>query len=128
MMRAVILIESLKDPHAIEGVEGEEVSRYPLPLNGGTVQVVELDVPDDSVQAACWHLAQVLQPQRYFAQLQDAEQMYVVFPDAVALVRRGIAATEETAQKIGALFGIPTSQMRFLEMFETAHPDVQDAR
>ncbi|HEY9327692.1 MAG TPA: hypothetical protein VIS09_05570 [Streptomyces sp.] len=127
-MRAIILIESLKDPHSIESLEGKELSRYPMPLNGGTVQVVELNVPNDAVQASCWHLAQALHPQHYFAQLQDAERMFVVFPDAVALVRRGIPSTEETAQKIGALFGIPASQMRFLDMFEADHPDVQDAR
>lgn len=128
MMRAIIVIESLKDPGLVKEIPGKEVCRYPLPLNDGPVEVVEFDISNDDVLAVCVLLADGLLSERYFAQLQDSARMHVIFPSGIALVRRGDRASEEIAQTIGSIFGIPRSQMRFLEMFETDHPDVADVQ
>jgi hypothetical protein len=126
-MRAIIVMESLKDPGLMKEIPGKEICRYPLPLNDGPVEVVEIDIANDDVLAVCILLADSLLPERYFAQLQDSTRMHVIFPSGIALVRRGDQTSEEIAQKIGSIFGIPRSQMRFLEMFENNHPDVADA-
>ena len=126
-MRAVVVRESVKEPRLLEGIPGREISRYPLALNGQPVEIIEIEIPEAGVFDACLQLADALLPKLYFAQIQDSERMFVMFPNSISLVGRGDVGAERAAQNIGSLFGIPASQMRFLDMFATTHPDILDA-
>ncbi|UUU33257.1 hypothetical protein JIX56_27240 [Streptomyces sp. CA-210063] len=123
-MLAVIVTESLKDPALLRKVPGIELKRYTLPLDDGPVEIIELDIPRQATQEACLQLAAALRPERYYAHLQDAHVMYVVFPHTISVVRRSDPASEAAAQRVGALFSVPLAQMNFLEMFTTTRPGI----
>ncbi|MFC8140817.1 hypothetical protein ACFUKV_03450 [Streptomyces paradoxus] len=125
-MLAIIVTEGLKDPDSLQKIPGKEIKRYTLPLNNGTVEIVELAVAEADVNEACLQLSAAMLPERYYGQVQDDNLMYVIFPNSIAVVRRDDRESEETAQRIGSLFSIPISQMSFLEMFSNAHPDVDN--
>ncbi|MFF6781486.1 hypothetical protein [Streptomyces sp. NPDC012510] len=120
---AVIVTESLKDPALLRKIPGRELKRYMLPLNDGPVEITELDIPRPAAHDACLQLAAALRPEGYYAQLQDAHIMYVVFPHTISVVRRADPTSEAAAQRVGTLFSIPLAQMDFLRMFTTPYPN-----
>ena len=52
----------------------------------------------------------------------DEQLMIVILPGILALVQRDDASSVTRAQRVGALFDIPASQMPFGKMFEADHP------
>ncbi|MBL1101919.1 hypothetical protein [Streptomyces coffeae] len=123
-MRAIVITESLTGGQLPPGLAPLEDRRYRHMLDESTpIEIIELTVPTDRAPAAGLQLAQALLPKLYYAHLIDSQQMLVAFPQALVLIVRGGQQAAERAQAVGALFGIPPEQMRFLEMFDEDHPD-----
>ena len=124
MMRAIIIKESLVGGQLPPDFPGTPIREYRHPLDENTViTIVELEVPGRRALAAAMALARKLLPVKYYAHLINSQTMYIAFPDCLVRLDRGDAAGERQAQAIGQTFGVPQSQMRFLEMFDADHPD-----
>lgn len=126
-LRAIVVKESLKSgalPPALCDFPGRS---YAHELDRDwPVTIAEFLVPGERVPEVCFHLASELLPKRYYAHLVNDQMLYVVYPDCVIRISASDTAADERARVIGRLYGIPDSQMRFLEMFETDHPDAAE--
>ncbi|MGW2331619.1 hypothetical protein ACWC5C_38535 [Streptomyces sp. NPDC001700] len=123
-VRAVVIAESLADGQLPQEFADREDRRYPHLLDEHTpIEIIELTVPAGQAPALALALSKALVPRLYYAHLLDEEQMLIAFPDTVVRIDRGNHDAVAHAQAIGALFGIPTEQMRFAEMWDTDHPD-----
>jgi hypothetical protein len=123
-MRAIIIQESLKDGELPTNFYGTRVREYKHELDENTpITIVEWAVAERHALDAGMALARKLLPRKYYAHLLNDQSMYVAFPDCLVHLDRDDMVGEEQAQAIGETFDVPLSQMRFLEMFETDHPD-----
>jgi hypothetical protein len=123
-MRGLVLLESLVGGGLPLPMQAVVVRQYPHLLGGDIpVNIAELMVSRDKALAVAMQLARALLPSRFYAHLLDEETMYVVFPDCLAVVSVNSPESAQAARRIGALYGIPAKQMRFIEMFHTDHPD-----
>ena len=123
-LRAVVITESLTGGALPAALAGMEDRRYPHLLDEHTpIEIIELTIPAERVCELAMELATVLLPRLYYAHLLDEQRMLVAFPHTVVAIPRGDEAAVTLAQAVGALFGIPTEQMRFAEMWDTDHPD-----
>ena len=123
-MRAVVIRESLSQG-ALPSVVGDRtIERYPHRLDGEVgIEIMEFDVDATELLTILHGLASSLLEPGYYAHVWLPDELYICFPSAIALVRRDNASDLERAKRIGCAFGVPRSQMRFEEMFETHHPD-----
>jgi hypothetical protein len=127
-MKEIVIRESLQGGQLPAGLAGRLLRAHPHLLDVATpIEIVELDVDDQQALHDAHLLATALLPSRYYAHVVGDDAMYVAFPNCVALVRKADPQTASQAQAIGGLYDIPLSQMRFLEMFDTDHPDAPDA-
>jgi len=125
-MRAVVIEESLAGGRLPPAFPGQPIRRYRHPLDEDTmITIAEVDVPHTQALDAAMRLARCLLPRHYYAHLLDNHLMYVAFPNCVVVLDRDDQAGQDRAQAVGRLFDIPVSQMRFLEMFDTDHPDAR---
>jgi hypothetical protein len=124
VMRAIIIQESLKDGELPTDFYGTRAREYKHLLDENTpITIVELAVAERHALDAGMALARKLLPRKYYAHLLNDQSMYIAFPNCLVHLDRGDAAGERQAHAIGQTFDIPLEQMRFLEMFETDHPD-----
>jgi hypothetical protein len=123
-MRAIIIKESLKDGELPPNFSGTRVREYRHPLDEDTmVTIIELAVTERNALDAGMALSRKLLPKKYYAHLLNDQSMYIAFPNCLVNLDRDDAEVECQVHAIGQTFGIPVSQMRFLEMFEVDHPD-----
>lgn len=123
-MRVIIIKESLEGGELPQDFYGTRVKEYKHELDEDTpITIIELAVAERHAPDAGMALARKLLPKKFYAHLLNDESMYVVFPDCLVHLTRGDEAGERQAHAIGETFDVPRSQMRFLEMFETDHPD-----
>lgn len=123
-MRAIIIQESLKDGDLPKSFHGTRIKEYKHELDENTpITIIELVVAERHALDAGMALARNLLPHLYYAHLLDDKAMYIAFPDCLVYLERCDEEGERRAQAIGQTFNIPLEQMRFLEMFETDHPD-----
>jgi hypothetical protein len=123
-MRAVVIRESLSQGALPCEVGTRHIDRYPHMLDGEIgIEILEFDVDETELLSVLHGLASALLEPGYYAHVWSPDELYICFPSTIAFVMRGKAGTLERAKRIGDAFGIPRSQMRFEEMFETHHPD-----
>lgn len=123
-IRGLIVRESLRDRRIPEQLASNITRCYPHALGGeDPVEIVELEVEAADLLQVAFGLSDRLVPRKYYCHFVDSEQMLVVFPGCVCTVRIGDGEGAGRCRSIGALFGIPESQMRFEEMFHHDHPD-----
>jgi hypothetical protein len=125
MMRATLLTASLRNPGLANQLPWQQMNRSPFTINGIETELIQVQVAREDVLPACELLAGWLLPTRWYAQLADNDSMYVVFPAAIALVRRGDPGSVRAAQQIGRLFKVPHRQMQFLAMFDEPNVDLR---
>jgi hypothetical protein len=124
VMRAIIIKESLQGGDLPPDFYGTRVREYRHPLDEDTmITIVELAVAERHALDAGMALSRKLLPRLYYAHLINDQSMYIAFPNCLVHLERGNEDGERQAQAIGETFGVPLSQMRFLEMFEVDHPD-----
>lgn len=122
-VRGLLIIESVDQAFAL-GLEPLIRAKEEHQIAGlGTITIVEIVVPVSDVLTHLTEVSLHIAPRRYYAHYVVFDAMYVVFPNTVAVVRKGDQRTAETARQVGMLFDIPSEQMRFEEMFEKDHPD-----
>jgi hypothetical protein len=123
-MRAIIIKESLEGGELPPNFYGTRVKEYKHELDENTpITIIELAVAERHALDAGMALSRKLLPTKFYAHLVSDQYMYIAFPNTLVYLERGDEEGERQAQAIGMLFVIPTTQMRFLEMFETDHPD-----
>lgn len=125
-MRAIIIKESLRQSEVPASFPGtlHHQFRHQLDENADTeITILEYLVPTGQALEAGMLLAENLLTTKYYAHLLDGDHMLIAFPDCLLRLARGDDNGQRQAQAIGALFDIPVSQMRFLEMFDADHPD-----
>jgi hypothetical protein len=126
MARAIVIQESLKDGKLPAVLCDCAMRTYTHHLDGQqAVQIIEVELDEDSAPDTSLQLALALVPRRYYAHVWTPSLLYVCFPSVVALIAKGDMDAEGRAQEIGGLFDIPVSQMRFAEMFTMDHPDLE---
>jgi hypothetical protein len=118
MMRATLLTASLRDPGLANQLPWSLMSRSPFTINGIETELIQVQVAREDVLPACELLAGWLLPTRWYAEIADKDAKYIVFPAAIALVRRGDPGSVRAAQQIGRLFKVPQRQMQFLATFD----------
>lgn len=124
MMRAIIIQESLQGGELPASFYGTRVKEYKHQLDEETmVTIIELAVAERHALDAGMALARKLLPRKYYAHLINDQSMYIAYPNCLVHLDRDDADGEHQAQVIGQTFDIPTTQMRFLEMFHVDHPD-----
>jgi hypothetical protein len=123
-MRAIIIKESLEGGALPQNFYGTRVKEYKHELDENTpITIIELAVAERHALDAGIALARKLLPKKFYAHLLNDQSMYIAFPNCLVHLARGDEAGEHQAHAIGQTFEVPLSQMRFLEMFETDHPD-----
>jgi hypothetical protein len=124
MMRAIIIKEGLQGGELPLSFYGTRVRDYRHPLDEDTmITIVELAVAERHALDAGMALSRKLLPRLYYAHLINDQAMYIAFPNCLVHLACGDEDGERQAQAIGQIFGVPLSQMRFLEMFQIDHPD-----
>jgi hypothetical protein len=124
VLRAVVIIESLRDRKLPDQFHGIPIREYEHPLDDTTtVTIAEFTVAERHALDSGMVLARSLLPTRFYAHLHSDKALLIAFPDVLVWLGWDDAEGERRAQAIGGIFDIPLSQMRFLEMFETDHPD-----
>jgi hypothetical protein len=123
-MRAIVIKESLRDGELPASFYGTGVREYRYSLDEETViTITEVAVDEPRALDVAMALSRMLLPRLYYAHLIGDHGMYISFPNCVVRLDRGDEEGQRDAQAVGRIFDIPLSQMRFLEMFETDHPD-----
>ena len=126
----LILIAQSFEPSVLEGLPAIETRRFGHTLVGGSeITIVEYDITSDNVLGVVRELALHIRSQRYYAHVAlNEDELLVVFPSSVVFLRRGDAMSIGLARAVGERFGIPPDEMRFEEMFDTDHPDIESSR
>jgi len=94
--------------------------------NEQPVTVVEHAIQLDRVYDIAHSLALSIRRRRYYAHVVlSADHLIVIFPSCVVDLHRGIAEEREVAHMLGHRLGVPASEMRFDEMFDVDHPDLE---
>ena len=126
MQRLILIEESLESPLDVL-TDSPELSRFSATLEDGQeITVVEYPVGDDDALDLIHAVAAVLKRERFYAHIwRDPYRLCVAFPRCVVDLNRVDLQTIEIAKTIGERCGIPLGEMRFDEMFDTDHPDLQ---
>lgn len=120
--RAIVILEgtiSVNDlaSHTLVAESVHELSTL------GPVTIREYKVEKGESWCVAVQLARQMRSPGWYAHLHCGDSLLVAFPHTVVEVRRGNDGTAALARRVGALFEIPDTQMRFEEMFDVDHPD-----
>jgi hypothetical protein len=123
-VRGLVLLESLRDSTFPVSLAARVVDRYDHRLGGVMpVKVYIVSLSRAELYTALFVLAELLLEKRYYAHFVDGNQLYVVYPDCVCLVRRDDSISACRCREIGRRFDIPDTQMLFNDLFEEDHPN-----
>jgi hypothetical protein len=124
--RLIVIEESVPEGLAQDLLAGE-YRRFTAVLEKDEhVTVIESAIPHERVYTAAHKLAQSISRRRFYAHIViDDDHLAIIFPSCVVDLHRDVRDEIELAVRIGEQMGIPRSEMRFEEMFDVDHPDLE---
>ena len=123
-IRGLVIRQSLKHEVLHSNLEVHLSGSHQHNLGGQQeVEILEFLVERTNLWPVMCDLSKLLKPKRFYAHFIDGNYMYVVFPYCVVIVVDSDISSLKRAQAIGDTFGIPTREMRFLEIFKADHPN-----
>lgn len=125
-MHGIVLLQGLKKtelPQTLRPLLERQYTHY-LGGSHGAVDICRLQLERSLAPAVAFTLAAALQPQRYYARLNDDSDMYIAYPTAVVHILRSQPHTIALAQQVGLLYRVDIEHMRFSEMFDLDHPEM----
>jgi hypothetical protein len=123
--RGLVIAESLAEGALPVTFCGRVVGREEHALDEATpVVILEVTVAADDIERAVDQLAGRLRSPGWYAHFVKDDEMIVALPGEHTRLSRGDQTALARAQAAAARHGVPTSQMRFDEMFDVDHPDL----
>ncbi|PCH73958.1 MAG: hypothetical protein COC12_04345 [Rhodobacteraceae bacterium] len=125
MLKAILLLESMKSVEVPESVEEFVSSRYEHHLGREQLaQVAKLTFPRSKLDYVVFELSRNLRARHYYAHIVAGDEMYVVFPGAHVKISRGNDDDVRRAQLMGSSYEVNPENMSFRMMFDVDHPEM----
>lgn len=120
--RGLVVAQSLTEGCLPVAFCGRIVGRQEHSISGAPVTILEVTVAAGDIDRAVDQLTDQLRSPGWYAHLVNGDDMIVVLPGEHVRVSRGDRTALARAQAAGARHGVPTSQLRFDELFDSDHP------